>query len=364
MSSAKTVVLTPPKQANVPAAELLAALRSEADFRREHTIEALSVATHSEQLKKELQRKMRALCRPKGYEAWRMFVAERRTKLRKEIESRPGAQEEKVRQIIEKNKRVTLSFLRNHSLDPSALRKLNHGALEKYLAIVRHPETTRNAEVTRMAPAVPRSLSAWTTFRPPYQAAYAWVSDEWLRGFWKASSVPDHWYDRFSGLVGNINFIIDMDADDYDIGIYDYDTYVTLWYKMPSAGLLEMYIEGQVGSCNHFISLEDEFGVSNAIARQSCYFFMQATGSQRSKVIRATASTLTKSGTDVKASISLTPGSIIWGHLYSDVPFRKDEWVYIRAGIQTHNDCFANDVEVQSMISCKWCLKSIWTRST
>jgi len=364
MPTAEAELVTVPQRENVPAAELLAALRSEADFKRDCTLGLVSIATEIEQFRGEMQRELRLLCGPDKFEAWRSFAIEQKRKLREELAKLVNGPEERIREHLNFNKNETLSYLRKLNLDVASIRKLNHSALEKYLALVKAPANSPGSQTSTTPPKVPKTLSTWTTIRAPYPATYAWESREWLRGFWKAGYAPNAWIDSSSGLLGNINFICDSDAGDYDVGIYDYDAYVTLWYKMPSAGLLEMYIEGQVGNCNHFISLEDEWGGSNAYARQNCFWFMQAIGSQRTGVIRTSASTLVKSGTDAKASMSLQPGLTQWAHLYSDVPFRKDEWVYIRAGIQTHNDCFANDVRVESSIYCKWCLKSIWMRST
>lgn len=335
---------------------LLSVLQVQANLQRDQTLNTLSAARRIEEAMTALRQQTRALFGTEKYEMWRTFMAERRRKLRDERTQLTSRSHAPTTSSSESNRREALTFLGNLGVSVDKLRKLNHVALETYLSLTAAPAVSPGAEVSTGAP----RLGGFVSFGPPYADAACSVTSEWFRGFWKAAYVPDSWADRNSGLVGNINYVCDFDAGDYDYGIYDYAAYVIVRYKMPRAGLLGVHLDAQVGRCDHAISLEDESGFSDAYARQNCFFFMQAIGSaQPANVVRATASDFSQTGTDLATSYQLEPVSTYRPHLYSDVPFAKDEWVYIRAGIETHNSCFANDVRVSSSIYARWYLRSI-----
>ena len=91
-----------------------------------------------------------------------------------------------------------------------------------------------------------------------------------------SSSSRTLYLDAAIGLIGNINHIQDTDASDNDIGYMKYASNLYFWYQMPTAGLLEVWIEAQCRGLHHRVSLFDEWGWSDSSVNQHNYLTLNA----------------------------------------------------------------------------------------
>ncbi|GAB4365151.1 MAG: hypothetical protein Kow00121_01480 [Elainellaceae cyanobacterium] len=219
------------------------------------------------------------------------------------------------------------------------------------------PEEIRHDSKVAIAPAT----AAWTAYRPPFPGwawSYSWSSSGFGINF-------DRFLDTAAGLVGSWTYLTDGDASDGDVAWLGYNSSIGFWYQMPSAGLLDVWIEVQPALDRHYLSLSDEWGWSDSSVAQRNYLTLKGTaGTASSGISLAEMSWFTESGyTDGYWDVQyLTSGSTYWAHLYSDIAFAAGQWVYVEVGNRNWNYCFANDVSEYSFTDFRWYIKSVWVR--
>ena len=156
----------------------------------------------------------------------------------------------------------------------------------------------------------------WTVARPPY--GWSWWYESIVAGF---SFTPTLYLDANIGLIGNINHIEDTDASDNDYAHVKYATNVSFWYQMPTAGLIEVWIEAQSRDAHHRVVLEDEWGWSDCSVNQHNYLTLNASvgGSVSDLQLRET-SWFTESGGNEGNwdNTYIADGSTFWANLTTD----------------------------------------------
>ena len=186
-----------------------------------------------------------------------------------------------------------LNYLRQQRVNVDKLKKLNKETTQTMAQIMKRPPPRRNRKIIRILRAneIPDGIrrgrpNPWTIKIPPYDGGY-WRYYGWVDGF---LFIPTLYLNHASGFIGNINYLKDSSAGDSDWARVDYYTQLALWYKMPSAGILEVWVEGQPTECQHYCSLYDEWGWSNSSVYQYNYITLQVNnGSKRlSKKIKNT----------------------------------------------------------------------------
>jgi|GEM_PF-2443678 len=198
---------------------------------------------------------------------------------------------------------------------------------------------------------------------PPYEGWGTWYEWNPLGAF--TNQVVDH-TNKDTGQVGNSNGISIHDASDIDICSADFRTSIGFWFKMPKTGLVEVWIEAQLGTGLHDCHLDDEWGVSDATSRQWSYLTLQTWGTPDGALRLAEMSSFYEVGcSDGDWSIQfLTSGSTYWAHLVSDVVYAKDAWVYVDIGVHNRNYVYTNDVEDDSRVDFNWFIPSVTVGST
>jgi hypothetical protein len=206
------------------------------------------------------------------------------------------------------------------------------------------------------------TANPWTSFAPPY-AGWAWNYYWWADGFgW--SGTP--FVNPGAGFSGTTNSLSNGNAGDFDYGWGEFNASVGFWYRMPAAGLVEAWIQGQSAAAHHHVSLYDEWGWSDSFAYQYDYLTLKATGATPSGLATSQMSWFFESGhTDGHWDKHyLCNACTYWAHLYSDIAFPAGTWVYVEVGTRTTNSCFANDVSVYSTADFRWFYPKVWVEST
>lgn len=200
-------------------------------------------------------------------------------------------------------------------------------------------------------------LNPWVEKVAPC-SSWAWWYDGFTEGF---AFDPTAYADSAAAFVGNVSYLHDSDAGDFDTGNVDFESRVGWWYKMPSAGIIEAWVEMQPSECLHYLSLHNEFGVSDSFSNQYDY----ATFRVRGGSYRTSSSSYHWWDGYTSGSWSiyhLTPGSSYWFHFFSAEAYAKDAWVLPEAGTMSRHRTFANDVSVYSKMDFRFFIKRMYLR--
>jgi len=60
----------------------------------------------------------------------------------------------------------------------------------------------------------------------------------------------------------------------------------------------------------------------------------------------------------------LTTGGTYWAHLYSDLSYEEDEWVWISIGTRQFNYVHVDDVSAKSEFDTRWFIEKVYVEST
>jgi hypothetical protein len=275
---------------------------------------------------------------------------------------------EDTRRLQVQRQEASQAFLRRLGIAVEKIHAVNKSTRTKLKRLV-SPTPTKDGKpvILILQDSVPSDIRAgktnpWEIKTPPYPG-WAWDYSGYVAGF---SFEPTLYLDSPSGLVGNNNYLWDSSASDFDYGFVGYNTAVGFWYKMPKAGLVEVWIKAQCAHNLHYCALYDEWGWSDSSVYQRDYLTMKATSPSSDVLSMSQMSWWYEDGynSGFWSNHYLTEGSTYWAHLYSDVSFQKDAWVYVLVGTRTWNYCFANDVEVYSDAKFKWFIQAVYVRST
>ena len=105
------------------------------------------------------------------------------------------------------------------------------------------------------------SSGGLTIFTPPFDGWW-WKGSWWRYG--GDDPQIDIYPDRFTGSIGHRSEWYDGDASDDDAFTLDYDTSISVWYKPPKSGVLDVWILATCSSAHYDIYLEDEWGWSDS----------------------------------------------------------------------------------------------------
>jgi hypothetical protein len=271
--------------------------------------------------------------------------------------------------LDERLRKRTLALLRKYRIDPATLKVLRRRARAEAARIAAPDRGKRSKELAFVLPRdVPREVrenegNPWTIFTPPFQGSGSWYEWNPLGDFYKGTG---DYTNKDTGQVGHYNRVSMYDASDIDMCHAHYRTSIGSWYKMPKTGLVEVWIEAQLGLGLHICDLDDEWGFSDSHVLQWSYLWLQTWGPPDSKERTALMSNFYEEGyTDEYWSTQfLTSGQTYWAHLFSDVSYAKDTWLYVDVGVYTHNYVYTNDVEAKSRIDFKWFFPRVYVDST
>jgi len=306
----------------------------------------------------------RLLARP-GYPTFRKSIASLHEKVIDQVfpADRAVSDKEMAKLLVDRNKKA-IEYLGRNSVDVKKLHDLNKKTRQSISRIARPPIDMYKRKPVHILKSnqVPESIrtgrtNPWTIKTPPYDG-WSWSYNGYVAGF---SFSPTLYLDHAAGFVGNINYLKNSSAGDFDYGYVTYDTQVSMWYKMPSAGILEVYVEAEPTLNQHYCSLYDEWGWSDSSVYQRNYITLQVNGGTKRT---SWSSYWYEHGyTDGHWNNSyLQNTKPYWYHLYSTGAYAKDAWVLVKIGTRNWNDCFANDVSTYSEVDFRWFLKRVFIR--
>jgi hypothetical protein len=313
--------------------------------------------------------KIKQLLGDANYKDFRKLIAEEDKKLSTKLLSPigPSLTMDKRMEIVKDRDKSLVDFLNQKNIDIKEMKKIDE-KFRKQIDEVLKPEIPEKdgkpVQIlhTKDVPEeiVKETFNPWTIKTPPF-SGWSWQYNGYVSGF---SFFPTLYLNAASGLVGNKNYLRDRSASDFDYGFVTYDVLVGFWYKMPKAGMLEVYIKAQNSFNEHYCSLSDEWGISDSSNYQYNYLILDIVDPDSDIVSSSRMSWWYETGYNNGHWVNsyLTEGNDYWAHLYSDIPFAKDKWVYVLVGTRTYNYAFANDVKVYAHLLFKWFIEKVYIK--
>ena len=200
----------------------------------------------------------------------------------------------------------------------------------------------------------------WTWVFPPY-------SGQWTHTVQSSGSRGSRWSSlNASAVTGEIYLWNRMDlfgADDSDWSKVDIMAEVGFWFRMPAAGLVEVWIRYQDINTDYTGQLWDESGCSDADIQQLSRAYLWTSGStERYSTIVDYRRGESEGSWAVGGPTS--PGQILSKHLFSHKSYAAGEWVYVAAGARDLNYLWVDDMSCRSIMTSNWFVNHVVVRST
>lgn len=320
------------------------------------------------------RKEMRSAIGARKFAQYRDAIGQRREKLRLELENArdAGMSADQLTKLGARRRRETNSIVKRLGINTKQLEDIARQAHRKADAVFEKPRGRGGRPGRLVLPDdVPRDIiemktNPWTIVSPPYAGWWSLNNAYNSGGF----SLSDTLFtNKDTGMAGVRTRITDYDIDFVQFGYYDFTTSVGFWYKTPKSGLIEVWIKGQCAKARHSCWLLDEFGFSNSAVHQVISFTLRVWDENSSSWGGPSDVLLShwyeKGYTDGSWSIQwLTSGGTYWGHLFSDLSYSPNKWVWISVGTNNWNRVSVTDVEVDSTLDTRWFIEQVFVEST
>jgi hypothetical protein len=154
------------------------------------------------------------------------------------------------------------------------------------------------------------------------------------------------------------------DAGNWNVAHVIGEAQIAFAFTPPIAGVIEVLIDAQSTIGKHSLSIQDEFGFSDAWCNQHNFMMMNVLHPNVPEHSLAAMSSFSREtgGSDVSAGQSLTPGQHYFAQLFSTGPVPKGQSVIITAGTRSFDICYSNDMELHSHTNFQWFISSVEVR--
>ena len=260
-------------------------------------------------------------------------------------------------EFVRNRTRRVSNFLSTRGIKPEIVRE---AVLNLFKGVRLQSDVKVSGEIQLDATPLPPDVNPWQTFTPPYTG----------RGSGNAEGVSGYTINQIShadppaGQVGLEVTLRDTNSGESDYGFVECGSLITLWFRAPVAGLVEVVIDAQCAEARHELRLRNEWGFSDSTTTQRNYLMMQVwNGNVRHPAFSLT-SEFTHSGDDDVSfdERHLLPGQDVRARLISDGAMRAGEVSMISAGSWTEDHSQANDMDVTSTSTFVWFIKRVSIR--
>ncbi len=152
-------------------------------------------------------------------------------------------------------------------------------------------------------------------------------------------------------------------ADDSDWSTVDIMGEVGFWFRMPAAGLVEVWIRYQDINTDYTGQLWDESGCSDADLQQLSRGYLWTSGSTERY---STVVDYRRGESEGSWAVGgpTTPGQILSRQFFSNRSYAANEWVYVAAGVRDFNHFWVDDMSCRSTMLSNWFVNHVVVRST
>jgi hypothetical protein len=205
-----------------------------------------------------------------------------------------------------------------------------------------------------------RSHNPWEWRNPPYTGQWGTGSSFGTRG----SRSVSHFESSITGEIDCWSSQSIYGADDSDTTYTNAYSEVQFWFRMPAAGLVEVWLYLQAIDTPYGGCLDDEWGFSDAdiLERSRPYLWILSPfGSPRYGTLLEYHRGEDEgcwSNTTAKA------GEYRYPHLFSFDSYAAQQYVLCGVGIQDYNYFWVNDMSCRTNVTSRWFLKDVAVRST
>jgi hypothetical protein len=165
--------------------------------------------------------------------------------------------------------------------------------------------------------------------------------------------------------VGLIIQFDDGDAGEHDYAFMNRSSQVAFWFKAPLTGLVEAVIDFQCADAHHKLTVEDEFGFSDAKVTQRHLLSMQVV---HPNVFEPTFNLASEMRYDGDDDVFLDHRPFLPGQKFqtqkmiSKGPVKAGDLVLIAVGCRSEDQAHTNDMEVHSKSIFSWFIPRVQVR--
>jgi hypothetical protein len=331
--------------------------------------------TRVEQARREFREAMARHISPDAARRFRAFSRHQRDHLRELLRSGESGQRGAA---VRKAQAESLRLMSDAGVDRDKLRAF-YGDYKQSLVKSLLPERQSSASLKAMplhqAPQVVRdgvmsggiNLSTTTSdgltiFTPPFDG---W----WWKGSWWHSGGEDAQIDIYpdpaTGSIGHRSEWSNWDASDADAFTLDYDTSVSVWYKPPKSGVVDVWIWATCSNARYDIYVDDEWGWSDSDTYMQSYLTANVSpvidDEDRTENWRSHISGSPDGGSYVDDPFP--PGNVQTFHLTTSQAIAAGVWSMLRVGTYEHRFTFLNDVSTRQLMRNRWFVNAIFVRT-
>ncbi len=204
------------------------------------------------------------------------------------------------------------------------------------------------------------SHNPWEWKSPPYVGQWG---TQWYYGT-RGTRWASHFESRITGEINCWSGMNISGADDSDTTYTNGYSEVQFWFRMPAAGLVEVWVYLQAIDTPYGGCLEDEWGFSDADIQQRSrpyLWILSPFGSPRYNTLLDY-----RRGEDEGCwSGSITgAGNFRYAHLFSLDSYAAGQWVLCGVGVHDYNYFWVNDMSCHTNMTSRWFVKNVAVRST
>jgi hypothetical protein len=153
-------------------------------------------------------------------------------------------------------------------------------------------------------------------------------------------------------------------ADDSDYTYTGAFSELQFWFRMPNAGMVEVWLYLQAIDTAYGGCLDDEWGFSDANIQQTSRPYLS--------IISPYGDTRYSTLLDYRRGedegcwgrIIATGGQYRYAHLFSLNSYAAGQWVLCGVGINDYNYVWVNDMSFNTYLTSRWFLRDVAVRST
>lgn len=211
---------------------------------------------------------------------------------------------------------------------------------------------------------VPKNIyNPWEIFQPPYPGwAWAWWKNKSDEPYWPSGA---RYLDSAAGQLGTYTHTHVDGADDSDWAYIGYRTAMRFWYRLPVAGMAEVWMDMQCINTHYSGWLDDEWGWSDSACDQESHAYVRVIAPGPGAYRWGTILDYRRTGTDANWSRDLAAaGANRWAHIFSADAYPGGTWLLLEVGTREWNYFWSNDVSICSAMTMRWFLDRVFVRSS
>ncbi|HUU19437.1 MAG TPA: hypothetical protein VMW72_19970 [Sedimentisphaerales bacterium] len=320
---------------------------------------SLGLARLREEFKEEIRQLVGAETVEKHAEQYSKLLARIAEIPKKFPRTRGGEKEEEEhRKLLNKEKHELYHSLGFDTKRGIVIRKKYRESARKILERGLEPDAEMPADADTEEPK-PTS-NPWKWVFPPY-------GGQWTHTVQSNGSRGSRWRTlNASAVTGEVSLWNRMElfgADNSDWSRIDIMSEVGFWFRMPAAGLVEVWIRYQDINTDYTGQLWDESDCSDADIQQLSRAYLWTLGStERYSTIVDYRRGESKGSWAVGGPTY--PGQILSKHLFSNKSYATNDWVWVAAGVRDMNYFWVDDMSCRSTMTSRWFVKHVVIRST